>query len=490
MSIRFRLLLSFTSVVVVSVILFLLTAYLLSVAVTGDFRGISSFYKIHYSLHPLSEQEESLFLDMKYLAKHNPEQLKDQLLLEQYDFQLKMVQAGLVIRENNKIIYASPTLNGLDLTSSLPDYDMSNNSIRNTLNAGSRFYSYAKFDFYFSPESNEKGSVFVIRERSPFAELVRKLLPIFIMVFVFILLLTGFLLYRYVTRQIIHPLDRLRQSAEHIKDGDLTFELKSTSRDEVGQLVQTFDQMRQKLFDSIQLQLHYEENRKQLLSNISHDLRTPITTIKGYAEGIRDGVTNTQEKLDKYVGAIHTRATDMERLVEELLFYSKLDLKKEPFSFGQLELSPFLHRIVDELAIEFETHVVEVKWEEADSAPLFVLADQEKLKRVIMNVLDNGLKYMNQNPKQLIIGIELQNEFAIIKIADNGPGIHPDSLPHIFERFYREEPSRSQAAGGSGLGLAIAQQIVEGHGGTIWASSEQGQGTSIFFSLKIFKDRR
>lgn len=490
MSIRFRLLLSFTSVVVVSVILFVLTAYLLSVAVTGDFRSISSFYKIHYSLHPLSEEEENLFLDMKYLAKHDPDKLKDQLLLEEYDFQLKMVQAGLVVRENNNIIYSTPTLKDVDLTSSLPAYDMGNNSIRNTLNAGSRFFSYAKFDFYFSPETGEKGSVFVLRERSPFAELVRTLLPILIAIFIAILLLTGLLLYRYVTRKIIHPLDRLRQSAEHIRDGDLTFELQATSRDEIGQLVQTFDQMRQQLFDSIQLQLHYEENRKQLLSNISHDLRTPITTIKGYAEGIRDGVTNTQEKLDKYVEAIYTRATDMERLVDELLFYSKLDLKKEPFSFGQVELSAFLHRIANELAIEFDNHKVQVNWEMAQQMPLFVLADQEKLKRVIMNLFGNSLKYMNQDPKHLIIGFERQDEYAMIKIADNGPGIHPDALPHVFERFYREGPSRSQAAGGSGLGLAIAQQIIEGHGGTIWADSEPGRGTAVFFTLKIFVDRR
>jgi len=155
-----------------------------------------------------------------------------------------------------------------------------------------------------------------------------------------------------------------------------------------------------------------------------------------------------------------------------------------------VDLSPFLHRIADELVIEFDNHSIEVKWEEDLQSPLFVLADREKLKRVIMNLLDNCLKYMNQDPKQLTIGIKRQDELAIIKIADNGPGIHPDSLPHIFERFYREEPSRSQAAGGSGLGLAIAKQIIEGHGGTIWAVSEPGQGTSVFFTLKIFVDRR
>ncbi|SDS66766.1 Signal transduction histidine kinase [Paenibacillaceae bacterium GAS479] len=491
MSIRFRLLLSFTSVVVVSVILFVLAAYLLSIAVTGDFRSFNSFYNIHYSLNPLSEEEENLFLDLKYLAKNDPEKLKDQNLLQQFDYQLKMVQAGLVVRENNEVIYSAASLSGFDLSSSLPAYEMGNNSIRNTMNEGTRFFSYAKFDFYFSPETGEKGSVFVIKERSPFAQIVRTLLPMSIVIFVLILLLTGWLLYRYVTRKIFQPLDKLRTSAQHIKDGDLTFRLEATSRDEIGQLVGTFDQMRQKLLDSVQLQLHYEENRKQLLSNISHDLRTPITTIKGYAEGIRDGVTNTPEKLDRYVAAIHTRASDLERLVNELLFYSKLDLKKEPFSFIKVELSPFLHRIMDELAIEFENDAVEVTWEEDLQKPLFVLTDAEKLKRVIMNLLDNSLKYMNQHPKRLKIAIGQQAEFALIEISDNGPGIDPESLPHIFERFYREEPSRSQAVvGGSGLGLAIAKQIIEGHGGTIWAVSEPDQGMSVFFTLKISVDRR
>ncbi|MCM3784994.1 HAMP domain-containing histidine kinase [Neobacillus mesonae] len=490
MSIRFRLLLSFTSVVVVSVILFVSAAYLLSVAVTGDFRSISSFYNIHYSLHPLSEEEENLFLDMKYLAKHDPKLLLDEDRLEEYDLQLKMVQAQLAVRHNDTMIYATPTLNSVELNQVLPDYEMGNYAIRSTLNSGNQFFSYAKFDFYFDEAKQDMGSIFVLRERSPFAEIVRTLLPILIIVFVCVLLLTGFLLYRYVTRKIVFPLDRLRQSAEQIKGGDLSQELRASSSDEVGQLVVAFEDMRKKLHDSIQLQLHYEENRKQLLSNISHDLRTPITTIKGYAEGIRDGVTNTPDKLERYVEAIHTRAADMEHLVDELLFYSKLDLNKEPFSFEQVELNGFIQQVLDELALEFDNHSVEIVWDTPLSDSLNVLADREKLKRVLLNLFDNCLKYMVQLPKQITLRIDEQDDFAVVRIADNGPGIHPDSLPHIFERFYREEPSRSQAIRGSGLGLAIAKQIIEGHGGDIGAESIPSQGLTLYFTLKLFEDRR
>ncbi|MHA6485357.1 sensor histidine kinase [Paenibacillus sp. strain BS8-2] len=486
MSIRFRLLLSFSAVVIVSVILFVSAAYLLSVAVTGDFRSISSFYRIHYSLHPLSDEEENIFLELKYLAKHDPAQLRSAELLESYDIQLKMVQASLVVRENDRIVYATPTLAEEKLSSLLPSYEMGNYSIRNTMNLGSRFFSYAKFDFVFPDTPPDgKGSIYVLRERSPFAEIVRTLLPILIVVFVAVLLLTGLLLYRYVTRMIVKPLDELRRSAELIKEGNLSYELKPQSGDEVGQLVMSFEAMRERLNESIQLQLRYEENRKGLISNISHDLRTPITTIKGYAEGIRDGVTNTEEKLQRYVGAIHTRASDMERLVDELLYFSKLDMNKEPYSFEKTELIAFLNHTLGEMTIELERHNVDLIWETSSNRPLIVLADREKLRRVIINLVDNGLKFMKEHPKVLTIGMDERNGYAVVTVRDNGPGIDAETLPHIFERFYRGEASRSLGTQGSGLGLAIARGIMEGHGGTIKAESELGAGTVLILELPL-----
>lgn len=490
MSIRFRLLLSFSSVVIVSVILFVSAAYLLSVAVTGDFRSISSFYRIHYSLHPLSDEEENIFLELKYLAKHDPAQLRDADLLENYDIQLKMVQASLIVRENDRVVYATPTLAEDELPSLLPPYEMGNYSIRNTMNLGSRFFSYAKFDFAFPDAPPDgKGSIYVLRERSPFAEIVRTLLPILIAVFVAVLLLTGLLLYRYVTRKIVKPLEELRRAAESIKEGNLSHELKPRSGDEVGQLVMSFEAMRERLNESIQLQLRYEENRKGLISNISHDLRTPITTIKGYAEGIRDGVTDTEDKLQRYVNAIHTRASDMERLVDELLYFSKLDMNKEPYSFERIELGAFLRHTMDEMAIELERHSVGLAWEIQADRTLTVLADREKLRRVIINLADNGIKFMKDAPKLLTVGMVERSGHAVVSIRDNGPGIGAETLPHIFERFYRGEASRSPSTPGSGLGLAIAKGIMEGHGGTIRAESEIGRGTVFILELPLDHDQ-
>ncbi|TYP78140.1 sensor histidine kinase [Paenibacillus methanolicus] len=493
MSIRFRLLFSLTSVVIVSVTLFMLAAYLLSVAATGDYRSVRSFYTIHYSLHPLSEEEENIFLDLKYLAKHDPVKLMEPALLKDYDAQLKMVQAGLLVRKDDELLYATPNMKETDFAGALPAYEMGNYRIRETMNVGSRFFAYAKFDFYFNAAQKEKGSIFVIRERSPFAELVRQMLPVLVGLFALIVLLTGIVLYRYVTRKIVLPLEGLRNSAERIKEGDLTEELRATSKDEVGQLIASFDEMRRRLQESIRLQLQYEENRKGLLSNISHDLRTPITTIKGYAEGIRDGVARTPEKLDQYARAIHTRASDMERMVEELFYYSKLDLNKEPFTFEETDAAALVRGFVDEHAIDFERAGIAVEWESMPEKPVFVRADREKLKRVVRNLLGNSIKFMVSEPKQITVGIRADdphNQVAVM-IADNGPGIQAEALPFVFDRFYRADDSRTPGSGGgSGLGLAIAKQIVEGHGGTITARSEEGQGTAIYFTLPILQKRR
>ncbi|AZN41686.1 sensor histidine kinase [Paenibacillus albus] len=492
MSIRFRLLFSFTSVVIVSVTLFMLAAYLLSVAATGDYRSVRSFYTIHYSLNPLSEEEESIFLDLKYLAKHDPAKLTDLTLLQNYDTQLKMVKAGLLVRKEARPVYTTPNLLEDNLAEALPDYEMGNYSIRNTMNVGSRFFSYAKFDFYFDAAKKEKGSIFVLRERSPFAELVRKMLPVLVGMFAFIVLLTGLILYRYVTRKIVIPLEGLRKSAERIKEGDLTNDLPPASKDEIGQLVMSFDEMRHRLQESIQLQLLYEENRKQMLSNISHDLRTPITTIKGYAEGIRDGVAQTPEKLKQYASAIHTRAGDMERMVEELFYYSKLDLKKEPFAFEEADAVSLLREIMLEHEIDFEREEVQLEWRNLPSRPIPILADREKLKRVVRNLLANSIKFMSRDPKIITVDIRLDEaeEAVTITIADNGPGINQEALPYVFDRFYRADDSRSPAAGGSGLGLAVAKQIIDGHGGEIAADSELFKGTEIYFTLPLLTKRR
>ncbi|MDR7315480.1 HAMP domain-containing sensor histidine kinase [Brevibacillus nitrificans] len=482
MSIRIKLLLSYTGMLVLSLLMFGVTAGLFTIAATGDLHSIRDFYKVHYQLNPLTEQEESIFLELKYLAKNDPDELLNKDLLIDYDFKLRTVRAGLYVRRESNQVFESYTFHQPELEQYLPPYDLNNSQIRNTFNIGERFYAYAKFDFVYS--DGAKGSVFVIRERSPFAEVTRRLLPILSFILIGVLVIANMLLYRWITKSVIKPLNLLRSSAERIQEGDLQFALDLRTKDEIGKLNEAFENMRKRLQESVQLRLQDEENRKELISNISHDLRTPITNIKGYIEGIRDGVADTPEKMDKYVQIIYSKAVDLDKLVDELFLYSKLDLKQVPFTFEPVNLASFLDDCIDELHYSLQEQGVQIAWVERTSKPAWVLADVEKLKRTVVNIIDNAQKFMDKPQKRIDLALTLDDQWVTVEIRDNGMGIPPEAIPHLFERFYRAEQSRNSSTGGSGLGLAIAREIIEGHGGKIWVTSEQGSGTSLFFTLK------
>ncbi|WP_394138947.1 sensor histidine kinase [Cytobacillus oceanisediminis] len=477
MSIKMRFLLSYVGVILFSITLLLAAGFLIIFAITGDVRSIEHLYKKTYIQKPLTTVEESVFLDLKLFAKNNPKQLlneKELKRIEQEDIEI-------VVRKGTKVEYASPALDKQALVKSLPGFEETNINTRDTIKLNDYLYTYVKFDFYFTDKS--EGSVFVLRKASSYAELIRELFPILsgLLLFLFIMII-GILNY-LVSRSIIKPISVLKEGAERIKSGDLNFEIKAISSDEIGQLNRAFEEMRIKLKESINLQLRYEENRKELLTNISHDLKTPITSIIGYVEGIKDGVANTPQKMEKYLSTVYFKAKDMDSLIDELFLFSKLDLKKEPFHFETVELDKYMKDYAEELyldllqqGIHMELHLL--------NKPIYVTADREKLKRVLANLISNCVKYMNKDKKDISISLHDRLGDVIVQVTDNGQGIEPSALPNIFERFYRAEQSRSSETGGSGLGLAIAQKIILEHRGEIWAASEVDKGTSVFFSLK------
>jgi len=455
----------------------LAAGFLIIFSITGDINSIEHFYKKTYVQKPLTTVEESAFLDLKLLAKNNPSQLLDEEQLK------KIEQEGinLVVRKENNVEYASPTLDKQALIISLPGFEETNINTRDSIKIDNSFFTYVKFDFYFPDKS--KGSIFVLRKASSYAELAKELFPILFGLLLFLFIVIIGLLNYLVSRSIILPISILTNGAHRIKSGDLSFEIKATSNDEIGQLNRSFEEMRIKLKESVNLQLQYEENRKELLSNISHDLKTPITSIIGYVEGIKDGVANTPEKTDKYLSIIHLKAKDMDSLIDELFLFSKLDLKKEPFSFEIIELNQYMRDYVEELHLELLQDGIKIEFDLLHK-PMYVAADREKLKRVMANLINNCVKYMDKVQKNITISLIEGNNDITIKITDNGQGIEPSALPHIFNRFYRAEQSRNSQTGGSGLGLAIAKQIIVEHGGEIWATSELGKGTNVFFTLR------
>lgn len=220
------------------------------------------------------------------------------------------------------------------------------------------------------------------------------------------------------------------------------------------------------------------------MNSISHDLKTPITSIIGYAEGIIDGVAHKPETLERYVRTIHSNAEHMNHLIEELLLFSKLDLKKLPFQFEEIHLTHFIDDILDVLIVDFEQKGIQVVMENNLDENIYVVADRDKLNRVIRNILYNSMSFMEKEEKIITFILTEQEDTVLIEIKDNGIGIKPEEVPYVFDRFYRAESLSNTDSGGSGIGLAIARQIIEAHGGVVGCRSNYGKGTTISFTLR------
>ena len=313
---------------------------------------------------------------------------------------------------------------------------------------------------------------------------IRLMLSQLLIVIVIIMVVIALLMFGWIYKTILRRIGELKKAANEIKNGNLDYELKVEGNDEIGMLCQDFEDMRLKLKETAEESVRSEAESKELISNISHDLKTPITAIKGYVEGIMDGVASSPEKLDKYIRTIYVKANDMDRLIDELTIYSKIDTNRIPYTFSKIDISEYFDDCVNELGIELESKGIILNFSNYLESSVTVIADSEQLKRVINNIVSNSVKYMDK-PKG-IINVRLKDvgDYVQIEIEDNGKGIAAKDMPYIFDRFYRADSSRNSAQGGSGIGLAIVKKIIEDHGGNIWATSKEGVGTVMYFVLR------
>ena len=292
----------------------------------------------------------------------------------------------------------------------------------------------------------------------------------------------------WVYRSIAVPLVKLKKATQNIKEGNLDFVLDVEGKDEFSELCQDFEEMRRRLKESTEEKSLIEKENRELISNISHDLKTPITAVKGYVEGIMDGVADTPEKMDRYVRTIYNKTNEMDHLINELTFYSKIDTNRIPYTFNKLNVEDYFEDCSEEVGLELETRGIELVYANYVEKDVMVIADGEQIRRVIHNIISNAIKYMDK-PKGIIqIRIKDVGDFIQIEIEDNGKGIGPKDLPYIFDRFYRTDVSRNSSKGGSGIGLSIVKKILEDHGGKVWATSRLGIGTIIYFVLRKYQE--
>ena len=292
----------------------------------------------------------------------------------------------------------------------------------------------------------------------------------------------------WVYRSIAVPLVKLKKATQNIKEGNLDFVLDVEGKDEFSELCQDFEEMRRRLKESTEEKSLIEKDNRELISNISHELKTPITAVKGYVEGIMDGVADTPEKMDRYVRTIYNKTNEMDHLINELTFYSKIDTNRIPSTFSKLYVEDYFEDCSEEVGLELETRGIELVYANYVEKDVMVIADGEQIRRVIHNIISNAIKYMDK-PKGIIqIRIKDVGDFIQIEIEDNGKGIGPKDLPYIFDRFYRTDVSRNSSKGGSGIGLSIVKKILEDHGGKVWATSRLGIGTIMYFVLRKYQE--
>ena len=341
-----------------------------------------------------------------------------------------------------------------------------------------------QLDFKFSDGSD--GSFFIITKIV--TVISRPLLTGMFVAMIVTMIITAAVVIYWFRKGVFEPINSLNVAMKHIRDGNLEYALPTDEKGEIGDLYQNYEDMRLRLKESADEKLEREKQNKELISNISHDLKTPITSIKGYVEGIMDGVANTPEKQAKYIRTIYNKANDMDKLINELTLYARIDSDRIPYNFRRINVADYFGDCVDEIGIDMESRGIKLNYSNLVSPDTMIIADPEQMKRVVNNIISNSVKYLDKADGRIDIRILDEQDAIRVEIEDNGKGIAARDLPNIFDRFYRTDSSRNSAQGGSGIGLSIVKKIIEDHGGYIWATSRDGEGTCMHFVIRKYRE--
>ena len=290
----------------------------------------------------------------------------------------------------------------------------------------------------------------------------------------------------FMSKSVEKPISELSRAADHVRNGHLDFEVLGSDYDEINALCGSFDAMRCELKRARAVEENMKHERSMLLANISHDLKTPVTSIKGYVDGIRDGVADTKEKLERYLDTISAKADAIDDMVNNLSVFSRLELSKMVFNFETADINELLRSFIADYKLDIEKHGVTLTEHISDETAR-VRLDREKMSRVFSNITDNAVKYRSAAAPTLEISSIARDKGVYISFTDNGIGIDESEIKKVFEGFYRADASRSVR--GSGLGLGIVKQIVEKHGGKIWLrSGGVGKGTTAEIYLPLSEE--
>ncbi|MEC1742821.1 sensor histidine kinase [Schinkia azotoformans] len=288
-----------------------------------------------------------------------------------------------------------------------------------------------------------------------------------------IILAIGFTL--FVSKRLSNPLVRLEKATREIAKGDLKTQIEITSHDEMGALEQAIKDL------SIELN-NYRINRSEFLANISHELRTPISYLKGYAQLIKNNQYQDQKDLETYSTIIEKESDRLSKLIQDLFELSKMEEGKVTLYFQMVDLEDLLEEAFRKVKVKALKKDLKLELKIEDTLPL-IFSDGARIEQILLNLVENAINYTEFG--KIIVSAELQNQFILMKVKDTGIGIPEEDLPFIFDRFHRVEKSRSRELGGTGLGLAIVNELVKLLKGSVTVTSRFGEGTEFCISLPL-----
>lgn len=436
-----------------------------------------------YTIENYSQITEEVLKKVRDQIITDASRLEDKEYLEEISGELNKKFSYIIVRKGDRIYYTGNTKAAERIFDKLPEYGNDVPDSETGYYYNDRKKLVKQIDFQFMDGS--EGSFFIVASVNSLIS--RNALKKMICAFILVLCLTSIVLTQWIQKGIFTPINQLNIAMQNIAEGNLEYMLTTEEKGEIGELYRNYEDMRLRLKESLDEKFEHEQKNKELVSNISHDLKTPITSIKGYVEGIMDGVADTPEKMHKYIKTIYDKANDMDRLINELTTYSGIDNNRIPYTFRRINVSDYFGDCVEEVGLDLESKNIQLNYEALIEPSTQIIADPEQLKRVINNIISNSVKYMNKEKGVIDIRILDEVDAIRVEIEDNGMGVAAKDLPNIFERFYRTDASRNSSKGGSGIGLSIVKKIVEDHGGYIWATSKENEGTCMHFVIRKYQ---
>jgi signal transduction histidine kinase len=512
MKIRGRLIVAFLIITVAPLLLMMISAQVIlrqqNAILKSSYQAKTSisgfiFHPIHV-LYTMTMEDYDSLVD---ISNKNPDQLCDMAYLTKLNDLLEKQDSFLIVRKSGIDFFIGDKHTYAQM-GNLPGFSTSTTGEDNTLYIDRATPSLIKEkDFYFSDHS--EGQFFLITDLTKLLPRWETFAKQLIISWLLIMLTTALLLIFWIYNSIVKPLNILRIATCQIGVGKLDEPVRVSSTDEIGELCRDFEEMRLQLKDMIEKRIQYESDTREMISNMAHDLQTPLTSIKGYSEGILDGVASTDEKKEKYLRIIYTKASDMSYLVDELSVFARVEQNDISYHFIAMNLEQYFSDCLSDVSLDLEMKHIQLIYQNDCPADTTLYADPEQFRRVIGNVLSNSVKYMNRENGEIKIHMKMQplpsmakplyqqldekdeslpiavnSRMIEISIWDNGPGVESKDIPQLFKRFYRADASRNSAQRGSGLGLAIVEKIVSAHGGRVWAESQPGKGLGIYITLR------